>query len=112
MQDLLARETQDVRALEAIALFCYQVKKCIGGFAAALGGLDSLLFSGGIGEHAAPVRARICEGLEFLGIELDSRRNAGNESVISSASSRVVVRVIATDEEQTMASLVCRLLWP
>ena len=112
MQDLLARETQDVRALEAIALFCYQVKKCIGGFAAALGGLDSVVFAGGIGEHSATVRARICDGLGFLGVELDSARNAAHEPVISAAAGRVVVRVIPTDEERMMAKMVCRLLWP
>jgi acetate kinase len=112
MQDLLAREAQDERALEAVTLFCYQVKKWIGGFAAALGGLDTLVFAGGIGEHASPVRARICDGLEFLGLELDPVRNAAHEAVISAAASRVVVRVIATDEEQMMAKLVSRLLWP
>jgi acetate kinase len=112
MQDLLARETQDLRALEAVALFCYQVKKCIGGFAAALGGLDTLVFAGGIGERAATVRARICDGLAFLGVELDPVRNAAHEPVISAAASRVAVRVIPTDEERMMAKLVCRLLWP
>ncbi len=76
MRDLLERERQDVRAAEAVALFCYQVKKWIGAFAAALGGLDTLVFAGGIGENAPAVRARICDGLEFLGIELDEKRNA------------------------------------
>ena len=76
MRDLLERETQDVRAAEAVALFCYQVKKWIGAFAAALGGLDTLVFAGGIGENAPTVRARICDGLGFLGIELDEKRNA------------------------------------
>jgi acetate kinase len=112
MQDLLARETQDLRALEAVALFCYQVKKCIGGFAAALGGLDTLVFAGGIGERAATVRARICDGLAFLGVELDPVRNAAHEPLISAPASRVAVRVIPTDEERMMAKLVCRLLWP
>ena len=77
MRDLLQCEAKDVRAAEAVALFCYQVKKWIGAFAAALGGLDTLVFAGGIGENAATVRARICEGLGFLGIELDHARNAG-----------------------------------
>ena len=72
MRDLLDRETQDVRAAEAVALFCYQAKKWIGAFAAALGGLDTLVFAGGIGENAPPVRERICDGLGFLGIELDA----------------------------------------
>jgi acetate kinase len=112
MRDLLARESQDVRALEAVALFCYQVKKCIGGFAATLGGLDTLVFAGGIGEQSATVRARICDGMGFLGVELDSARNAVHEPVISAATGRVVVRVIPTDEERMMAQMVCRLLWP
>ena len=78
-------EAQDVRAAEAVALFCYQVKKWIGAFAAALGGLDTLVFAGGIGENAPIVRARICDGLEFLGIELEEKQNNTNEGVISSA---------------------------
>jgi acetate kinase len=114
MQDLLGRETQDVRAAEAVALFCYQVKKWIGGFAAALGGLDTLVFAGGIGENAPTVRARICDGLGFLGIELEEKRNAANEGVISSdareAAGRVTVRVIRTDEELMIAKTVCQVL--
>ncbi len=110
MRDLLEHETQDVRAAEAVALFCYQVKKWIGAFAAALGGLDTLVFAGGIGENAPPVRARICDGLGFLGIELDEKRNAANEGVISAAASRVAVRVIHTDEEYMIAKTVCRVL--
>jgi acetate kinase len=110
MRDLLDRETQDVRAAEAVALFCYQVKKWIGGFAAALGGLDTLVFAGGIGENAPAVRARICDGLEFLGIELDEKRNVTNEGVISRPASRVAVRVIHTDEERMIAKTVCRVL--
>jgi len=77
MRDLLDRETQDVRAAEAIALFCYQVKKWIGAFAAALDGLDTLVFAGVIGENAPPVRARICDGLGFLGIELEEKQKCG-----------------------------------
>ena len=110
MRDLLDRETQDVRAAEAVALFCYQVKKWIGAFAAALGGLDTLVFAGGIGENAPAVRARICDGLGFLGIELEEKRNAANEGVISAAASRVAVRVIRTDEERMIARSVCRAL--
>ena len=110
MRDLLGREAQDVRAAEAVALFCYQVKKCIGSFAAALGGLDTLVFAGGIGENAHPVRARICGGLEFLGIELEEKRNAANEGVISAATSRVDIRVIHTDEELMIARSVCQVL--
>jgi acetate kinase len=107
MHDLLGRETQDVRAAEAVALFCYQVKKWIGAFAAALGGLDTLVFAGGIGENAPLVRARICDGLGFLGIELNKARNAENAGVISTDASRVAVRVIRTDEELMIARSVC-----
>ena len=110
MRDLLGRETQDVRAAEAVALFCYQIKKWIGAFAAALGGLDTLVFAGGIGENAPTVRARICDGLGFLGIELDEKRNVGNEGVISTVASRVAVRVIRTDEELMIAKKVGRVL--
>jgi acetate kinase len=110
MRDLLEHETQDVRAAEAVALFCYQVKKWIGAFAAVLGGLDTLVFAGGIGENAPVVRARICEGLGFLGIELEDKRNAANEGVISAATSRVPVHVIHTDEEWMIANTVCRVL--
>jgi acetate kinase len=110
MRDLLDHETQDVRAAEAVALFCYQVKKWIGAFTAALGGLDTLVFAGGIGENAPTVRARICDGLGLLGIELDEKRNAASEGVISAAASRVTVRVIRTDEELMIAKTVCRVL--
>jgi acetate kinase len=110
MRDLIAHEAGDVRAAEAVALFCYQVKKWIGAFAAALGGLDTLVFAGGIGENAPTVRARICDGLGFLGIELGEKRNAANEGVISTAASQVAVRVIHTDEEQMIARSVRHLL--
>jgi acetate kinase len=110
MRDLLDRETQDVRAAEAVALFCYQAKKWIGSFAAALGGLDTLVFAGGIGEHAPLVRARICAGLSFLGIELNESRNAETAAVISTDASQGTVRVIRTDEELMMARSVCRAL--
>ena len=110
MRELLAHETQDVRAFEAVALFCYEIKKWIGAFAAALGGLDTLVFAGGIGENAPPVRARICNGLGFLGIELEEKRNAANEGVISAAASPVAVRVIHTDEELMIAKTVCQVL--
>jgi acetate kinase len=110
MRDLLDRETKDVRAAEAIALFCYQIKKWIGAFAAALGGLGTLVFAGGIGENAPTVRGRICDGLGFLGIELEEKRNAANEGVISAAASRVAVRVIHTDEQWMIAKTVCGVL--
>jgi acetate kinase len=110
--DLLDHETQDVRAAEAVALFCYQAKKWIGSFAAALGGLDTLVFAGGIGENAPLVRARICEGLDFLGIELNESRNKDTAGVISTNASRATVRVIRTDEELMIARSVDRALGP
>lgn len=110
MQVLLEHEAVDPRAAEAVALFCYQVKKWVGAFAAALSGVNTLVFAGGIGENAPVVRSRICEGLQFLGIELDRALNAGNEGVISTTSSRVTVRVIHTDEELMIAKTVSQLL--
>jgi acetate kinase len=110
MRDLLEHESEDVRAAEAVASFCYQVKKWIGAFAAALGGLDTLVFAGGIGENAPLVRARICDGLGFLGIELNDKRNAKNAAVISPNASKVAVRVMHTDEEWMIAKSVMRFL--
>jgi acetate kinase len=110
MRELLEHETQDVRSAEAVALFCYQVKKWIGSYAAVLGGLDTLVFAGGIGEHAPLIRARICEGLEFLGIEISAEQNAANVGVISVETGRVTVRVIHTDEEKMIAKAVYRIL--
>ena len=110
MRDLLACEAHDVRAAEAVELFCYQARKWIGAYAAALGGLDTLVFAGGIGENAPVIRARICAGLEFLGIEIDAKRNAANAGVISAAAGRVAVRVIHTDEELTIARSVCKVI--
>jgi len=110
MRDLLAQEAHDIRAAEAVALFCYQAKKWIGSFAAALSGLDTLVFAGGIGENAPIVRARICDGLGFLGIELSESRNAGATGVISTDASRATVRVIRTDEELMIARSVGRIL--
>jgi acetate kinase len=110
MRVLLDHETQDGRAADAIEMFCYQVKKWIGSFAAALGGLDQLVFAGGIGENCPPVRARICDGLGFLGIEVNGPRNDENAAVISKPDGRVTVRVIHTDEEHVIAETVCRVL--
>jgi acetate kinase len=112
MRDLLAHEMQDARAAEAVALFCYQARKWLGAFAAALGGLDTLVFAGGIGENAPPIRARICEGLGFLGIQLDESRNAAAAGVISTDASKIAVRVIRTDEELMIARAVCRIVGP
>ncbi len=106
VRDLLALEADDVRAADAIALFCYQTKKWIGTFAAALGGLDTLVFAGGIGENSPAIRARICDGLQFLGIEIDEYRNTANKSLISTDDSSVTVRVVRTDEEIMIARLV------
>ena len=107
---LLEHEAGDVRAAEAVGLFCYQAKKWIGAFAAALGGLDTLVFAGGIGEKAPVIRARICEGLGFLGIELEEKQNGANADVISANAGRVAVRIIHTDEELVIANTVCHIL--
>jgi acetate kinase len=110
MRDLLAQENKDVRAAQAIALFCYQVKKCVGSFAAALGGLDTLVFAGGIGENVPTVRSRICDQMKFLGIDIDEAQNAANAGIISTSTSPVNVRVIHTDEELMIANMVCHIL--
>jgi acetate kinase len=110
LRDLFAVEREDVRAAEAIELFCYQAKKWIGAYAAALGGLDTLVFAGGIGENSAIVRKRICTGLSFLGIELHEDRNANNAALISADRGKVSVRVIRTDEELVIAQSVVRVL--
>ncbi len=110
MRELLAHSQDDVRAREAVELFCYQARKQLGGLMVVLGGLDTLVFSGGIGEHSPEIRAGICEGLGFIGLELDPSRNAASQPVISSNQSRIIVRVIATDEESVMAQIVCKLL--
>jgi acetate kinase len=108
VRELLAQESRDPRAAEAIALFCYQIKKWLGAFAAAMGGLSTLVFTGGIGEHAPRVRTLICQGLEFLGVSLDEPRNEASEGVISAG--RVDVRVIRADEESMIARAVWRVL--
>lgn len=103
MRDLLAREATDPAAALAIDVFCHRVRAYLGAYAAGLGGLDALVFTGGIGEHAAPVRARVCAGLEFLGVVLDPEANAAGARVVSGATSRVGVRVIPTNEELMLA---------
>jgi acetate kinase len=110
MRDLLAQESSNVRAAEAVALFCYQAKKWIGSYVAALGGLETLVFSGGVGENAPLIRERICDGLAFLGIQLHQKRNAANAPLISTAAGRVKVRVIRTNEEIMIANSVSRVL--
>jgi acetate kinase len=110
VRDLCAIEDTDARASEALELFCYQVRKWIGSFAAVLGGLDMLVFAAGIGENAPSIRERICDGLGFLGVDIDPKRNAENASLISPAGGRVRVRVIHTDEELMIARSVTRIL--
>ena len=110
LRELLAREAGNARAADAVALFCYQAKKWIGAFVAALGGLDTLVFAGGIGENAPLIRRRICDGLSCLGVELDERRNAKNAPLISARAGLVAVRVIRTDEEFMIAKSVIRVL--
>jgi acetate kinase len=110
VRELLERQKDDVRAAEAIEVFCYQAKKWIGAYAAALGGLDTLVFSGGIGENAPEIRRRICTGLAFLGIDLDDGRNESSALLISTDNGPVKVRVIPTDEALMIARAVARLM--
>jgi acetate kinase len=110
MRDLLSQEQSDPRAHEAVALFCYQARKWIGALAAALGGLDTLVFTAGIGEHSPVIRARICDGLEFLGVALDDKRNEAGAAVISKEGGKVTLRVMHTDEESEIARSVIELL--
>ena len=109
---LTAREATDPAAADAVELFCYQVRKFIGAYAAALGGLDTLVFSAGIGEHMPAIRERICTGLAFLGITLDETANAANAALISAPAGQVAVRVIATDEELILARSALAFLSP
>ncbi len=110
MRELLDKEATDPRAAEAVEMFCYQASKGIGAFTAALGGLDTLVFAGGIGENAPPIRARICERLGFLGLALDPAKNAEGNGLISVKDSWVKVRVIHTDEELMIARSVRRVV--
>lgn len=110
MRELLARESGDPRAAEAVEMFCYQIAKAVASYAAALGGLDALVFTGGIGEHAAAIRARVCESLTWLGLEIDPNANAENERCISARSSAVKVQVIPANEERCVAHAVRRVL--
>jgi acetate kinase len=110
MRDLLEREARDKRAAEAVALFCYRAKKYVGAYLAALGGLEALIFAGGIGENAPQVRERICSGLEFLGLEIDPALNRSNAPLISSARSRTKIKVIKTDEDSMIAQHVLAII--
>jgi acetate kinase len=105
MYDLLESEAGDVRAREAVDLFCYEAKKRIGAYVAALGGADILVFTGGMGENAPRIRRRICAGLEFLGIVLNDERNENGEAIISTVGTPVEVRVIHTNEEALIARI-------
>jgi acetate kinase len=110
MRALLEKAKQDPHAAEAIDLFCYRAKKYIGAYAAALGGLDALIFTGGIGERAPAIREKICSGLEFLGIRLDAAQNAANAQVIGTTASRVNIRVIQTNEDLMIVQHVLSVL--
>ncbi len=110
MRDLLDRATSNREAADAIELYCYVAWKHFGALAAVLGGVDTIVFTGGIGEHAAPIREKICSGLEYLGVQLDHKSNAAHEAVVSADSSRVVVRVIATDEDLVIAKHLASVL--
>lgn len=110
MQELLVLESSDSRAADAVALFCYEVRKAIGALSAVLGGLDVLVFTGGIGERSSVIRSRICAGLEYLGIDIDQRANAGDKPVLSTEGARTRVYAIPTDEEWMIAQIVNQLL--
>jgi len=103
MRDLLAREPTDSRAADAVALFCYSIRKALGSLVAVLGGIDTLVFTAGIGERAATIRQRICKGLDIFGLQLDDARNAEDAAIISTHGAAVTVRVIATDEDRMLA---------
>jgi acetate kinase len=111
IRELLRLERSDARAADAIGVFCYQARKWIGAMAAALGGIDTLIFSGGIGENRDDIRARICSGLSFLGLELDASRNSRHQPVISRDGTSTTVRMMRTDEELFIAQSVSRLLF-
>ena len=110
VRDLLARRATDARADDAISVFCYRARQWIGEAAAALGGLETLVFAGGIGENSPPVRSEICTSLGFLGVHLDAECNAAGAAVISTVDSTCTVRVMRTDEELMIAREVERLL--
>ncbi len=110
MKKLLEIETDDGRAKDAVDIFCYQTKKSIGSFVAALGGLNTLVFTGGMGENAPKIRARICERLEFFGVIIDDGRNQQGDRLISADGSQVGVHVIHTDEAITIARETAELI--
>jgi acetate kinase len=112
MQILLDKRESEPQAAQAVELFCYELRKQIGALTAVLGGLDTLVFTGGIGERAAPVRWEVCQGLAYLGLELDAQRNKAHARVISSTQSVCCVRVVPTNEELMIARHTCALLLP
>jgi len=110
VQELLKMEPHSPKAAEALTVFCYSAKKFIGSLAAAMGGLDMLIFTGGIGENSTVIRERICKDLAFIGITLDKQKNLKNETFISCDSGKVIIRVMKTNEDLMMARLVCAVL--
>ncbi len=106
MYTLLQNQAMNPKAALAVELFCYQARKAIGALATTIEGLDSLVFSGGMGEQAPEIRRRICEGLAFLGVSIDHDANERHNELISSAESRVGVHVIPTDESLSIARSV------
>jgi acetate kinase len=112
MQILLDKRESEPQTAQAVELFCYELRKQIGALTAVLGGLDTLVFTGGIGERAAPVRWEVCQGLAYLGLELDAQRNKAHARVISSTQSVCCVRVVPTNEELMIARHTCALLLP
>jgi acetate kinase len=109
MREVLSR-TGSSEAREAVALYCYTARKHVAALAGALNGVDTIVFTGGIGERAPAIRAGICAGLEFLGVEVAPEPNAAGGAIISRPGSRVVVRVMQTDEDLVIARHVQRLL--
>jgi len=112
MRNLLADRARDVRAADAVDLFCHQAKKHLCAMTGSLGGIDTLVFAGGIGEKSSEIRSRICEGLEFLGLKIDSARNDRGDGLISDDGCRAMIRVIPTDEEGVMVQIMQRMLIP
>jgi acetate kinase len=111
MKALLDQRARNPHAAEAVDMYCYQLRKTIGALTAVLGGLDTLVFTGGIGEHAAPVRSEVCQGLAYLGIQLDPQQNDRHASVISSTGSHCIVRVVPTNEDLMIARHTRTLLY-
>lgn len=103
MKTLLAQREKNPVVNFAVEMFCYQIRKTIGGLSAVLGGLDTLVFTGGIGERAAPVREEICSGLEYLGLCVDASLNRRHADTISTPDSACAVRVIPTNEDLIIA---------